>query len=82
MRFFRSGGIASSIWYITFWQRATFDRIVKTRNTMPQTTGDSDDAKLTVEEAKQLQEAFTDDKFCKLMAEYVSELSDPKYKEE
>ena len=49
---------------------------------MPQINGDSNDVKLTAEKAKQLEEAFNDDKFCKLMSEYVSELSDPKYKEE
>lgn len=40
------------------------------------------DVELTAEEAKQLEEAFKDDGFRKLMAEYASEISDPKYREE
>ena len=52
-------------------------------STMPQkNNGGSDDVKLVLEEATQLEEAFEDDKSCKIMAEYVSELSDPKHKEE
>ena len=48
---------------------------------MPQPPNESD-VKLPAEEAKQLEEAFKDDKFCKLMADYVAALSDPRYKEE
>ena len=46
------------------------------------TTSKDEEVKLTAEEAKQLERAFKDDEFRKLMAAYVSELSDPKYKEE
>ena len=41
----------------------------------------NDDA-LTEEEAKRLEHAFGDDEFCRLMAAYATEISDPKYKEE
>ncbi|KAL3823553.1 hypothetical protein ACHAXA_002894 [Cyclostephanos tholiformis] len=41
----------------------------------------NDDA-ITEEEARRLENAFGDNEFCKLMAEYATELSDPKYKEE
>ena len=37
---------------------------------------------LTVDEAKQLEEAFKDSNFQELMADYVSEISDPKHREE
>lgn len=40
------------------------------------------DNELTSDEARRLEKAFGDDEFCKLMAEYANELSDPKYKEE
>ena len=40
------------------------------------------DNELTSDEARRLERAFGDDEFCKLMAEYAKELSDPKYKEE
>jgi dynein assembly factor 2 len=42
----------------------------------------SDDVKLSAEEARQFEKAFSDDEFRNLMAEYVAELSDPKHKEE
>jgi dynein assembly factor 2 len=42
----------------------------------------NDDDALTEEEASRLENAFGDDEFCKLMAEYAAELSDPKYKKE
>jgi hypothetical protein len=41
----------------------------------------NDDA-LTGEEARRLDHAFGDDEFCRLMAEYATEILDPKYKEE
>ena len=37
---------------------------------------------LTADEAKQLEEAFKDADFLKLMAEYISEISDPKHRAE
>ncbi len=40
------------------------------------------DDTITEEEARRLENAFGDNEFCKLMAEYATELSDPKYKEE
>ena len=49
---------------------------------MPQPAGDAKDADLTAAEAKQLGEAFKDETFRKLMAEYVNEISDPKHREE
>ena len=42
----------------------------------------NDDVKLSEEEARQFEKAFSDDEFCNLMAEYVAELSDPKHKAE
>lgn len=41
----------------------------------------NDDA-ISEEEVRRLENAFGDDAFCKLMAEYATELSDPKYKAE
>ena len=38
--------------------------------------------KLTAEETKQIEQAFQDEAFRKLFAEYVSEISDPKHHEE
>jgi dynein assembly factor 2, axonemal len=40
------------------------------------------DVELTVEEAKQLETAFKDADFCKLLSDYVSEISNPEFKEE
>ena len=40
------------------------------------------DDTITEEEARRLENAFDDNEFCKLMAEYATELLDPKYKEE
>ncbi|KAL7531614.1 hypothetical protein ACHAXR_004137 [Thalassiosira sp. AJA248-18] len=41
-----------------------------------------EDIELTAEEGVKLKQAFEDEAFRKLMAEYVSEISDPKHKEE
>lgn len=49
---------------------------------MPQHSDCNAGVKLTAEEATQFEQAFNDESFRKLMAEYVSELSDPKYREE
>jgi dynein assembly factor 2 len=43
---------------------------------------ESPEMKLTAEEAKQVEKAFEDASFRKLLAEYVSELSDPSHREE
>jgi len=40
------------------------------------------DIELTAEEAKQLETAFKDADFCKLLSDYVSEISNPEFKEE
>jgi len=40
------------------------------------------DGQLTSDEAKQLERAFQDEAFRKLLADYVSELSDPKHRAE
>jgi len=40
------------------------------------------DIELTTEEAQQLETAFKDADFCKLLSDYVSEISNPKFKEE
>ncbi len=40
------------------------------------------DIEITVDEAKQIKRALEDDSFRKLMTEYVSEISDPKFREE
>ena len=45
------------------------------------TTKDADIA-LTAEEAKELELAFKDQDFCKLLSDYASEISNPKFKEE
>ena len=54
--------------------------VVKT-NMAPSNAGE-EDVKLTAEEARQLEQAFKDDEFRKLMAEYVTEISDPNFKAE
>ena len=47
------------------------------------TTADAkEQQQLTVEEAKQLETAFKDKDFCKLLSDYVSDISNPKFKEE
>ena len=46
------------------------------------TAGDAEEEQLTIEEAKQLEAAFKDKDFCKLLSEYVSDISNPKFKEE
>jgi hypothetical protein len=43
---------------------------------------ESKDIELTKEEAKQLEQAFNDKSFRQLLSEYVTELSDPKNREE
>lgn len=48
---------------------------------MPKTNA-HEDVELTADEAKALEGAFKDESFRKLMAEYVSEISDPKNREE
>lgn len=40
------------------------------------------DGRLTPDEAKQFERAFQDESFRRLLAEYVSELSDPKHRKE
>jgi len=53
--------------------------------TTAQTTSSNkadNDIELTVEEAKQLETAFKDADFCKLLSDYVSEISNPEFKEE
>ena len=60
------------------------------KNTMPTTTAtttknkdkNNNDIELTAEEAKQLETAFKDADFCKLLSDYVSEISNPEFKEE
>ena len=42
----------------------------------------TDDVKLTAEEAKQLEAAFKDDAFCRLLSEYAAEIADPKNMQE
>lgn len=42
----------------------------------------TDDIELSATEAKQLEQAFQDQTFRKLFSEYVSELSNPDYREE
>jgi len=42
----------------------------------------NNDIELTAEEAKQLETAFKDADFCKLLSDYVSEISNPEFKEE
>ena len=42
----------------------------------------NNDIKLTSEEAKQLEQAFQDESFRKLLADYVDEIRDPKHREE
>lgn len=50
---------------------------------MPPAVGNSkDETTLSLKEARQLETAFSDNKFRDLMSEYVAELSDPKHKEE
>ena len=46
------------------------------------TTAKDTDIELTAEEAKQLELAFKDQDFCKLLSDYASEISNPKFKEE
>ena len=66
------------------------DRKTSSTNTMPTTTTTSttssiktdNDIELTVEEAKQLETAFKDTDFCKLLSDYVSVISNPTFKEE
>ena len=50
--------------------------------TSTSTTADAEEQQLTVEEAKQLEAAFKDKDFCKLLSNYVSDISNPKFKEE
>jgi len=64
------------------------DRKTSSTNTMMPTTSTAssnkadNDIELTVEEAKQLETAFKDADFCKLLSDYVSEISNPEFKEE
>ena len=70
--------------------RARSTSISSSTNTMPttttaQTTSSNkadNDIELTAEEAKQLETAFKDADFCKLLSDYVSEISNPEFKEE
>ena len=50
--------------------------------TATSTTADAKEQQLTAEEAKQLEAAFKDKDFCKLLSDYVSDISNPKFKEE
>ena len=52
------------------------------QRTATSTTADAEEQQLTVEEAKQLEAAFKDKDFCKLLSDYVSDISNPKFKEE
>ena len=49
---------------------------------MPPVKEKEEGINLTADEAKHLEEAFKDSNFRKLMADYVSEISDPKHREE
>ena len=71
--------------------RARSTSISSSTNTMMPTTtittatnkdNANNDIELTVEEAKQLETAFKDADFCKLLSDYVSEISNPTFKEE
>ena len=53
-----------------------------TTTTTNKEKADNDDIELTTEEAKQLESAFKDADFCKLLSDYVSEISNPEFKEE
>ena len=50
--------------------------------TSTSTTADAEEQQLTAEEAEQLEAAFKDKDFCKLLSDYVSDISNPKFKEE
>ena len=50
--------------------------------TATSTTADAKEQQLTAEEAKQLEAVFKDKDFCKLLSDYVSDISNPKFKEE
>ena len=52
------------------------------RSSQANNTRNEDTITITAEEAQQFQKAFQDEKFRKLMSDYVSDISDPKYRAE